>query len=105
LIEYVEDRDGTVELTTIPAPKNEFASPAEAIKFVAALERNTTRLATSLYELALKSNDHSTALSIQWLLTEQVEEEAWSTDLEDLINTYGNDPAALLTLDAQWGSK
>jgi ferritin len=105
LIEYVEDRDGNVELMSLPAPKSDYANVAEAVKFVAALERKTTSLATALYEQALKANDHLTALSIQWLLTEQVEEEAWSTDLEDLVNTYGNDPAALLTLDAQWGAK
>lgn len=83
----------------------DYANVAEAIKAVAALERKTTSLANALYEQAVKASDNLTALSIQWLLTEQVEEEAWSSDLEDLVNTYGNDPAALLTLDAQWGAK
>ncbi|MGA2499063.1 MAG: ferritin [Tepidisphaeraceae bacterium] len=105
LLAHLEERGGTVELQVIPAPKNEWSSPVEAIKAVRDMEKNTSKQITALYELALAKNDHALAVSVQWLVNEQVEEEAWSEELVALAEQLGDSPAHLFILDHKWGKK
>ncbi len=54
LIEHVRDRGAQVELLAIGAPKNEFASPLEAVNSVRDLERATTETIHRLFELRVR---------------------------------------------------
>jgi ferritin len=105
LIEHLEDRGGTVELQALPAPKNEYASAVEAIKAVAALERNTTRTVHALHQQAVANKELATEVELHWLIKEQVEEEAWADELEDLAQKVGSSPASLYMLDHHWGKR
>ncbi|MFI5379468.1 MAG: ferritin [Tepidisphaerales bacterium] len=105
LLKHLEERGGAVELAAIPAPKNEWASPLEAIKAVRDMEKNTSKDITALYELALAKKDHPLAVSLQWLVSEQVEEEAWAEELVALAEQLGDSSAHLFMLDHKWGKK
>jgi ferritin len=105
LIDHLEDRGGTVELQALPAPKNEYASAVEAIKAVAAMERNTTRAVHALHQQAVASKELATEVGLHWIIQEQVEEEAWADELEDLVQKVGTSPSSLYMLDHQWGKR
>lgn len=76
LIKFVLDRDGQVEIPSIPAPVATFGSPVEAVLAAQASERKVSTSIYQLYELATAEKDHATAVMLQWFITEQVEEEA-----------------------------
>ncbi len=105
LLAHLEERGGTVELQSIPAPKNDWTSPVEAVKAVRDMEKNTSKDIIALYELALAKKDHALAVSLQWLVSEQVEEEAWSEELAATAEQLGDSPAHLFMLDHQWGKR
>lgn len=105
LIQHVADRAGKVELLSIPAPAANFESPFEAVKFVRDLERATTEMIHRLYELACKESDHALAMLLHWYITEQVEEEQWSTELAEVVEQVKDRPGQLFMLDHQWGKR
>ena len=76
LIKFVLDRDGQVVIPAIPAPPPTFASPIEAVTAAQDSEKKVSASIHKLYELALAEKEHSTAVMLQWFITEQVEEEA-----------------------------
>src|SRR5947208_7576967 len=99
LIHHVANRGSQVELLNIPAPVSNFESPYEAAKFVRDLERSTTEMIHRLYELACKEADHPLAMLLHWYITEQVEEEQWSSELANVIEQFKDRPAQLFMLD------
>jgi ferritin len=105
LVEHVKDRGGQVQLLAIPAPRTEFASPLEAVNSVRDLERATTEAIHRLYELARKEGDHALEVRLHWFITEQVEEEQWSSELAALMQQFHQHPGQLFVLDHQWGKR
>jgi ferritin len=104
-IRHVADRGGEVELAALPAPKNSFASPLEAIQFVRELERTTTGAIHRLYELARKEGDVALEVLLHWYVTEQVEEEQWADELTSLVEQFHERPGQMFMLDHQWGKR
>ena len=76
IIKFVLDRDSQVQIPAIPAPLAEFESPVAAVLEAQASERKVSSSIHRLYELACAEKDHSTAIMLQWFVSEQVEEEA-----------------------------
>jgi ferritin len=91
-IKHVRDRGGDVELRTVPAPKADFTSPVDAANAVRELERTTTEMIHRLYELARKEGDYALEVLLHWYITEQVEEEKWSSDLAALMHQFQENP-------------
>src|SRR4030095_6321560 len=81
-----------VELRTVPAPKADFTSPVDAANAVRELERTTTEMIHRLYELARKEGDYALEVLLHWYITEQVEEEKWSSDLAALMHQFQENP-------------
>lgn len=103
---YLRDRNAPITLRAIEAPQSDFGkSPLTA--FVASLqqEQSVTRKINDLYELALKEKDFNTLPFLDWFLNEQVEEENTVTDIVERLTLAGDDPAALLRLDAEAGRR
>ena len=104
-IRHVADRGGEVELGALPAPKNSYTSPLEAILFVRELERTTTGTIHRLYELARKEGDVALEILLHWYVTEQVEEEQWAEELTSLVEQFHDRPGQMFMLDHQWGKR
>lgn len=104
-IRHVADRSGQVELAGIPAPKVDFASPLEAVKYVQDLEHTTTALIYRLYELARNEGDFALETVLHWFIDEQVEEEKWSGELVALMQQFHAHPGQVFMLDHQWGKR
>jgi len=75
--------------------------------FEAALlqEQEVSRQIDSLYELAFKERAYAALVELQWFLTEQVEEEKSAREIVAKFRLVGNDPASLLDLDRELGSR
>jgi len=76
IIKFVLDRDGQVKIPGIASPRNEFASPGEAVSAAHSSEQKVSTSIHKLYELAMAEKDVATAVMLQWFISEQVEEEA-----------------------------
>lgn len=95
--EFILERGGQVELKTIDAPKNKWASPLEAAEEVAEHEAEVTTSIYSLYDLAIKEKDYPAQVMLQWFITEQVEEENNASKLvADLKRIEARDTAILM---------
>ena len=91
-IQHVRDRGGDVELRTVPAPKADFTSPLDAANAVRDQERSTTEMIHRLSELARKEGDYALEVLLHWYITEQVEEEKWSSELAALMLQFQEHP-------------
>lgn len=105
LIDHVVDRGGAVQLGALPAPKVSYESPLAAVQTVLALEKSTTGMIDTLYELAQKEKDHALEVALHWFIDEQVEEEQWATELAGLMEQFHKNPGQLYMLDHRWGGR
>jgi ferritin len=105
LIRHVADRGGRVELGAIAAPKVNFESALDAVKFVRDMERATTESIHRLFEMARKEGDYALEVLLHWFVTEQVEEEQWAEELAALVEQFHDRPGQLYMLDHQWGKR
>ncbi len=105
LFDYVLRRGGRVELHDIEAPKTDFGPPLALFEGVLEHERAVTGLIHGLFELSGKEGDWAAQQELQWFIVEQVEEEDSASTARDQVRMAGDDPAALLMLDQQFGSR
>ena len=105
LFDYVLRRGGRVELRAIDAPTTEFGSPLSVFESVLEHEQAVTGMIHRLFELSGKEGDWAAQQELQWFIAEQVEEEDSAATARDQVRMAGDDPAVLLMLDQQLGSR
>jgi ferritin len=105
LFDYVNRRGGRVVLQAIPCPPEEFGAPLKAFKNALEHEQAVTASIHRLYAVAGDHNDVATQRELDWFVTEQVEEEENAGRAVDLLTRAGDDPASLLFLDREFGSR
>jgi ferritin len=105
LYEYMIDAGGRVRLEGVEAPPVEFEGPLEIMEASLAHEKKVTASIRKLYELADKDKDYATQLTLQWFITEQLEEEKQAQDIIARLKMAGDSSAALLFIDSQLGSR
>jgi ferritin len=101
----VGDRGGRVTLQAIDKPPAEFKSPLDVFQQVLAHEQKITALINKLYETALKENDYSTQVELQWFIREQVEEEKAAAGIVEQLKMVGESGTPLLMLDRQLAAR
>ena len=102
LFDFLRERNVTIELSGIDAPKTQYGPhPLEVFEIALAQEQGVTRQINDLYELALNEKDYSTLQFLTWFLQEQVEEENVVSDIIDRLRLAGDNAAGLLRLDAE----
>lgn len=105
IFDFVQDRDGRIDLQALDKPPADFGSPLVVMEEALAHEQKVTQRINELYELAVKQKDYPTQTLLQWFVTEQVEEEATAKQLVDQLKLVGNNSAALLMLDRELGAR
>jgi ferritin len=100
---YVLDRGGKVHLQTISPPETDFHSIVDVFTKAVESEKANTAAIYELVQLARTKNDYATIAAMQWFLDEQVEEEKVMTDALGLLKFAGDDKAALLALNRDFG--
>jgi ferritin len=99
LLRYMLDRNGNVDLDSIPRPKVDYSSIKEVFEASLAQEKNNTQSINALYALASELDDYATQAHLKWFLDEQVEEEKSITDILGRLELAGGDKTAILILD------
>ena len=105
LFDHVARMGGRVLLKAIDQPPSEFGSPLSIFQQALQHEREVTRQVYELYELAQREREHATELELQWFINEQVEEEDNASTAVDQLNQAGDNRAALLMLDREFGER
>ena len=105
LFDYVLRRGGRVELHGINAPPTDFGPPLTLFESVLEHERAVTGMIHALFELSGKEGDWAAQQELQWFIAEQVGEEDTASTARDQVSMAGDDQAALLMLDQQFGSR
>lgn len=82
---HLIDRNALPELAAASAPKQHFKSLLEVAQHAQAMEIANTQGINSVYEVALAAKDYPTQVLMQWFINEQVEEEAWSTEMVERV--------------------
>ncbi len=102
LFDYLRERNATIQLAAIDAPKTEYGPrPIELFEVSFAQEQGVTQQINDIYELALREKDYATLQFLTWFLQEQVEEEHTVQDIVDRLRLAGDNAAALLRLDSE----
>ena len=99
LLRYMLDRNGNVQLESIPEPKIDYGSINEVFNASLEQEKSNTQSINALYALANELDDYATQAHLKWFLDEQVEEEKTITDILGRLELAGDDKTAILILD------
>ncbi|WP_419954126.1 ferritin [Neobacillus niacini] len=104
LIDFVVDRDGTVQLSNLPAQPSNFGTPLETFQKVLAHEQFVTNSYRQAFNY-VNQVDPQAAIIIQDFLREQIDEEAQAKTIIDRLKLAENNPSALLLLDQELGRR
>ena len=105
LFNFVLARNHPVTLIGIPAPPGDFTTLSDVFERALAQEQGVSRQIDSLYELAFKEKMFAAMAELQWFITEQVEEEKTVRDIVAKLKMVSHDPASLLDLDRELGTR
>ena len=105
LLDFLLARAGTVKLKAIVEPVNDYQSIADVFEKALAQEQHVSQQIDDLYELAMKEKVFAALVQLQWFISEQVEEEKSAREIVAKFRLLKEDPAALLDLDRDLGSR
>ncbi len=105
LFKFVLARDGNVELKTIDQPRVAYESLHDVFERALNHEQGVTQQINALYELCFTEKAFAEMTELQWFLTEQVEEEKTAREIVAKFRLVKNDPAAVLDMDRELGSR
>jgi ferritin len=105
LFDFLIARGCGVALKPLTEPAVTFPSVFEVFETVQKQEQEVSRAIDALYELAFKEKAFAATVELQWFLTEQVEEEQSVREILAKLQMVRNDPASLLDLDRDLGSR
>jgi len=105
LVDYVNDRGGTIELHAVERPIGDFESPLVVFETALAQEKKVTELIHRLYAFVVDERDYATQVALDWFIAEQVEEEKVGTEIVDQLRMIGEDRTGLLFMDRELGQR
>ena len=103
--DYINDRDGRVELQALDAPPTKYSSPLQVFETALSHERSVTEKIDDLYELVNNERDFASQAWLDWFVTEQVEEEKTVGLIVDQLKLIGDEGNGLFILDKELGSR
>ena len=102
---FVNDREGKIQLKQVAAPPATWKTPLDAFQAAYAHEQKVTGMIYDIVDLSLKERDHATNSYMQWFVNEQVEEEATASDVVNKLKLVGDDANGLFLLDRDLGTR
>lgn len=88
--DYINDRSGRNILQALEAPPIEWESLLDVFESGLEHEKKMSQKINALVDLSLQEKDHATNTMLQWLVSEQVEEEATFTELINKFKLAGS---------------
>lgn len=101
IFNYLIELDQKAVVPAIKKPPVEFESVPDAFTQAYEHERRVSESINNLVDLAIKENDHTTHVFLQWYVDEQREEEALMRLILDKIRIIGNGPQSLYFIDKE----
>ena len=105
LYDFLIDRQGRVKLRPITQPQVDFESIVDVFEKALAQEQTVTKQINALYELAIQEKAFAALVELEWFIQEQVEEEKTARAIVHKFSMVKDDPASLLDLDRELGSR
>ena len=102
---FINSRGEHTELGAIAAPPSEFKNLLDMFEQTLAHELTITASINELADLSLAEKDHATHIFLQWLVTEQIEEEENDRDMISKLKLIGDNGQGLLMLDAELATR
>ena len=102
---YILERGGKVTLDAIAKPKTEWESPAEAFAGAYEHEQKVTAMINDLVDVAQSENDKASLAMLQWFISEQVEEEATTSEISEKLKLIKGSPQGLFMMDHALGAR
>jgi len=102
---FIIDRGGKVKLQALKGPKTAWKSPLDAFQDTLKHEQLVTSLINDLVYLAVELKDRASEGFLQWYVAEQVEEEAAANGIIQQLKLVGDNGAALIMLDREFGAR
>jgi ferritin len=99
LYDHVCDRGGRVALQAIQQPPVEYKSALDIFLKALEHEQHVTASIHKLYALSVKENDYPAQITLQWFVTEQVEEEKNAGLIVEQLKAVGESKTSLMLLD------
>jgi len=105
LVAFVLDRGGRLELKAIEAPPTEFGTITQVFQKILEHEQKITTSINALFERSRKEQDYASEITLQWYVTEQVEEEANVGQILDQLRAVGEQGGGIWYLDSKMGKR
>ena len=103
--DHIKDREGRVELLPLAQLKKEWSSPLAAFQDAYEHEKFITAKINALVKIAAEEADHPASVLLQWFTTEQVEEEASTSKVAQMLERIGDSGSGLVMLDRELGTR
>ncbi|SES37881.1 ferritin [Psychrobacillus sp. OK032] len=104
LIDYMIDKDATVQLTSVPTLPSDFGSPLELFQKVLEHEKFVTNSYRQAFNYVNQADPQATVI-IQDFLIEQINEEAQTQTIISRLTIAQNNPSAILLVDQELGKR
>ena len=105
LYNFMIARSAKVVLREIPSPQTDYANVLDVFQQSLNQEVHVSQRLDALYELAFREKNFAALVELQWFITEQVEEERTARTILAKLDLVKDDPAALLDLDRELGTR
>ena len=105
LVTFLLDRGGKLELGAIGAPPSDFGTVTQVFEKILEHEKSITIKIGTLFELSRAEKDYASEITLQWYVTEQVEEEANVGQIVDQLKAVGEQGGGIWYLDSKMGKR
>lgn len=105
LLDFQLARGAKVDLKGVPGQATEYSSIGAMFEAALKQEMDVSAQIDALYELAFKEKSFAALAELNWFLTEQVAEEKIARQIVAKFQMVGDDPASLLELDRELGTR
>jgi len=102
---HITEREGTIALQALKAPKAKWTSPLQAWREAYKHEQYITGRIHALVDLAQKTGDHAAGPMLQWFVSEQIEEEASASQIAGTLERLGDSGNGLVMLDRELAAR
>lgn len=103
--DHLKNRDAKIELLAIDKPKVQWSSPLEAWRDAYKHEQFVTSRIHLLMKMANELNDYTSIPLLNWFLDEQIEEEASTSKVANILEQIGDSGSGLIMLDRELGAR
>jgi ferritin len=105
LVEFLLDRGGALELKPVAAPPTDFGGVIEVFEKTLAHEQVISVRINALFEQARAERDFASEVTLQWYVSEQVEEERQVGQVVDHLHAVGDKGGGIWYLDSRMAKR